>query len=71
MVGLAAIVEREVNTRMVFDRTSEAAFYSVSALLFAASTTLTIAWCASMSTMGMPMPGGWTMSMAWMRPPSQ
>jgi predicted metal-binding membrane protein len=40
----------------------------VSALLFAASAALTIAWCASMSAMGgMPMPGGWTMSMAWMR----
>jgi predicted metal-binding membrane protein len=47
------------------------AFVGVSALLFAASTTLTIVWCASMSTMGMPMPGGWTMSMAWMRAPGQ
>src|SRR5262245_32200169 len=29
-------------------------------------------WCASMSAMGeMPMPGGWTMSMAWMRMPGQ
>jgi predicted metal-binding membrane protein len=34
------------------------AFFSVSALLFAASVALTIAWCASMSAMGeMPMPG--------------
>src|SRR5262249_56409959 len=33
---------------------------------------LTITWCASMSGMGeMPMPGGWTMSMAWMRMPGQ
>jgi hypothetical protein len=24
-----------------------------------------------MSAMGMPMPGGWTMSMAWMRMPGQ
>jgi len=33
---------------------------------------LTIVWCASMSAMdGMPMPGGWTMSMAWMRMPGQ
>jgi predicted metal-binding membrane protein len=52
-------------------RPSEAAFVGVSALLFAASTTLTVVWCASMSTMGMPMPGGWTMSMTWMRTPSQ
>ena len=43
------------------------AFVGVSALLFAASAAVTIAWCASMSAMGgMPMPGGWTMSMAWM-----
>lgn len=30
------------------------------------------AWCASMSAMGqMSMPGGWTMSMVWMRMPGQ
>jgi predicted metal-binding membrane protein len=51
---------------------SERAFIGVSALLFAASATMTIVWCASMSAMGgMPMPGGWTMSMAWMRMPGQ
>jgi predicted metal-binding membrane protein len=44
----------------------------VAALLFAASATVTIAWCGSMSGMGeMSMPGGWTMSMAWMRMPGQ
>ena len=44
----------------------------VSALLFAASTTLTIVWCASMPALGeIPMPGGWTMSMAWLRMPGQ
>ena len=49
-----------------------ASFLGVSALLFAASAVLTIVWCASMSAMdGMPMPGGWTMSMAWMRMPGQ
>ena len=57
---------------MASDRPSEAAFVGVSALLFAGSTTLTIVWSASMSAMGgMPMSGGWTMSMAWMRMPSQ
>ena len=55
---------------MASDRASEQAFFGVSALLFAASAALTIVWCASMSAMGgMPMPGGWTMSMAWMRMP--
>jgi predicted metal-binding membrane protein len=47
-------------------------FFGVSALLFAASAAATIVWCASMSAMGeMPMPGGWTVSMAWMRMPGQ
>jgi len=53
-------------------RASERAFFGVSALLFAASAAATILWCAAMSAMGgMPMPGGWTMSMAWMRMPGQ
>jgi predicted metal-binding membrane protein len=57
---------------MAFEQTSERAFFGVSALLFAASAAVTIVWCASMSAMsGMPMPGGWTMSMAWMRMPGQ
>src|SRR5216117_3901507 len=50
----------------------EVVFLGVSALLFAASAAVTIVWCASMSAMReMPMPGGWTMSMAWMRMPGQ
>src|SRR5215831_944517 len=58
--------------RMVSAQTSQRAFVGVSALFFAASAALTIAWCASMSaTGGMPMPGGWTMSMMWMQMPGQ
>ena len=57
---------------MVSERASQRAFFGVSALLFAASAAVTIVWCASMSAMGeMPMPGSWTMSMAWMRMPGQ
>ena len=57
---------------MTSERASRQAFLGVSALLFAASAAVTIVWCASMSAMGgMPMPGGWTMSMAWMRMPGQ
>jgi predicted metal-binding membrane protein len=57
---------------MVSDPASRQAFFGVSALLFAASAALTIVWCGSMSATGeMPMPGGWTMSMAWMRMPGQ
>ncbi|HEX4583293.1 MAG TPA: DUF2182 domain-containing protein [Burkholderiaceae bacterium] len=61
-----------MSQRIVFERASQGAFFGASALLFAASTAVTIVWCASMSAMGrMPMPGGWTMSMAWMRMPGQ
>jgi len=43
-----------------------------SAVVFAASAITTVLWCGSMSAMpGMEMPGGWTMSMAWMRMPGQ
>jgi predicted metal-binding membrane protein len=57
---------------MTSQRNSHRAFIAVSALFFAASAALTIVWCGSMSAMpGMPMPGGWTMSMAWMRMPGQ
>jgi predicted metal-binding membrane protein len=53
---------------MASERASQHAFFGVSALLFAASAVVTIVWCASMSAPGgMPMPGVWTMSMAWMR----
>src|SRR5258708_13612062 len=52
---------------MAFKRTSRQALFAVSALLFAVSLAVLIVWGASMSTMGgMPMPGGWTMSMTWM-----
>lgn len=51
---------------------SRRVFVSISAIVFAASAATTIAWCASMSAMGaMEMPGGWTMSMMWMRMPGQ
>ena len=47
-------------------------FIGVSALLFVASATATVVACTSMpATAGMPMPGGWSMSMAWMRMPGQ
>jgi predicted metal-binding membrane protein len=55
-----------------FERTSERTFLGVSAVLFAVSAAVTIVRCTSMSAMGgMRMPGGWTMSMAWMRMPGQ
>ncbi|MGC2639161.1 MAG: DUF2182 domain-containing protein [Acidobacteriaceae bacterium] len=57
---------------MITPRTAQPTLSGTSALLFTASAALTIAWCHSMAAMGgMPMPGGWTMSMAWMRMPGQ
>jgi predicted metal-binding membrane protein len=51
---------------------SQRTFLGISALLFAGSAAVTVAWCGSMSAMGgMVMPGDWTMSMAWMRMPGQ
>jgi predicted metal-binding membrane protein len=53
-------------------RPAERGFLGALALLFAASAAATVAWCVSMSSVrGMPMPGNWTMSMAWMRMPGQ
>ncbi len=57
---------------MLSERASRRTFFGAAALLFAASASVTIAWCAGMRAMGeMPMPGGWTLSMAWMRMPGQ
>lgn len=57
---------------MSSERLSQQAFLGVSALLFAASAAVTIAWCASTPAMdAMPMPGESSMSMVWMRMPGQ
>ncbi len=51
---------------------SQRVFAGSAAMLFAASAAMTFTWSNSMSAMdGMAMPGGWTMSMAWMRLPGQ
>ena len=51
---------------------SESGFwlYAPFALIFAVAVGATVYFCQSMSG-GMPMPGGWTMSMMWMRMPGQ
>src|SRR5215813_4391037 len=48
----------------------EWAFLSASLLLFLLTAGITMYWCRSMPS-GMPMPAGWTMSMAWMRTAGQ
>jgi predicted metal-binding membrane protein len=51
---------------------SDVSFLSVAGLLFVVSAAVTVVCCRSMSAMGgMPMPGGWTLSMTWMRMPGQ
>ena len=58
--------------RVFSEEVSDCGFLGVSALLFAISAALTFFWCRSVASMdGMPMPGGWTMSMTWMRMPAQ
>ena len=60
------------NVGIARDRSSAPLFICVATLLFAGSAVLTVVWCSAMSEMGgMPMPGGWTMSMTWMRMPGQ
>jgi predicted metal-binding membrane protein len=70
--NLESRICRSMDAGLASERTSHRAFVGISALLFATSAALTIVWCTSMSAMrGMPMPGGWTMSMVWMRMPGQ
>jgi predicted metal-binding membrane protein len=72
MDAVDAAQGREILQPMVSERAAERAFFGVVALLFGVGAAVTIAWCTSMSAMGeMEMPGGWTMSMAWMRMPGQ
>jgi len=53
-------------------RRVDSGFLVIAALAFIASAAATIAGYVSMSAMpGMEMPGGWTMSMTWMRMPGQ
>jgi predicted metal-binding membrane protein len=61
-----------VNARLFITDDPDRAFRVTAALLFLGSAAMTLAWCGSMSSMpGMEMPGGWTMSMTWMRMPGQ
>lgn len=51
---------------------SHGAFLGAAGVLFLLSSVATVVGCRSMSAMGkMQMPGGWGMSMAWVRMPGQ
>jgi predicted metal-binding membrane protein len=57
---------------IILEPTTQRTFLGIWTLLFAVSVAATVAWTVSMPFMsGMPMPGGWTMSMAWLRMPGQ
>jgi predicted metal-binding membrane protein len=46
---------------------NEGMFWATCTLLFVGSVIVTTLWCSAMSGMGgMPMPGHWSLSMAWM-----
>ena len=49
----------------------DAGLLTTLATIFVISTWWTVRACAQMSMNGMSMPGGWNMSMAWMRMPGQ
>src|SRR3974390_291616 len=57
------------NTRALAENRS-AGFLLACAAAFCVSSAATFYFCRSMSG-GMEMPGGWTMSMMWMRMPGQ
>jgi predicted metal-binding membrane protein len=72
MTTASDCIIRRISDAQKRDQGSHRTFFGISTLLFVASAALTIVWCRSMSAMGeMRMPGGWTMSMAWMRMPGQ
>ena len=51
---------------------SDRAFETIATLLFVVSAAVTIVWSRSMSAMPMmSMPGGWAMTMMWMRMPGE
>jgi predicted metal-binding membrane protein len=53
-------------------RRSDRRFVAAAALVFVASAVVTVAWCGSMPAhCAVAMPGGWTLSMTWMRMPGQ
>jgi predicted metal-binding membrane protein len=53
-------------------RRADRRFVAAVALVFLASAAATVAWCGSMPAhCAVPMPGGWTLSMTWMRMPGQ
>jgi predicted metal-binding membrane protein len=65
-------LERSCELKVETSHAPHTGFLAASTLLFLVGSAVTVTWCTSMSGMNeMPMPGGWHMSMAWMRMPEQ
>lgn len=61
-----SIAVRKASSRTSSARASRRSFFGVCAVLFAVAAAATVGECASMAAMGgMPMPGGWALSMMW------
>src|SRR5579864_9006186 len=72
MAGMNIPSGRTARCEAISAQAAERRFSGAAALLFAASLLVTTRWCGSMASMpGMPMAGGWRMSMVWMRMPGQ
>jgi predicted metal-binding membrane protein len=72
MISTTVDFGRIIDSGVASERASRHTLFGISALLFAVSAATAIIWCTSMSRMGdMRMPGGWMMSMVWMRMPGQ
>ena len=66
------VAEQVLASEASSGRASELAFFGTAAVLFVASAAATVSWCGSMCSMcDLEMPGGWKLSMAWMRMPEQ
>jgi predicted metal-binding membrane protein len=59
-----------LESKLTASASRDGVFIASCLFAFLATATATVLWCRSMAG-GMPMPGGWTMSMAWMRMPGQ
>lgn len=64
---VSGLRQGEIARSSAIERASQRAFFGVAALLVVISAIATIRRCTGMSMGELPMPGGWTLSMTWMR----
>lgn len=72
MTGLVHASDADFARPLAAGRSLDAAFVGLAALVFGTCAVLTTQWARAMSAMpGMTMPGGWTLSMTWIRMPGE